>query len=63
MTEQKIPITKDVKRFSEICHAIGYLGAIADDKYNDGLGSELSDMIVQYIAELFIANEGDNHES
>ena len=48
-------ITEDVKRFSEACHAVGYLGALGDDKYKDGLGSDLSDTVVKYIAELFNA--------
>ena len=52
-------ITEDVKRLGEICYAVGYLGAIADDKYNDGLGSDLSDTVVEYIAELFNAKSAD----
>ena len=48
-------VIDDINRLGEICHAVGYLGAIADDKYNDGLGSDLSDTVVKYIAELFNA--------
>lgn len=48
-------VIDDINRLGEICHAVGYLGAIADDKYNDGLGSDLSYTVVKYIAELFNA--------
>ena len=44
-------ITKDVKRFADIQYNIGYLASQTDKDYAD----ELSDMISDYVTELFIA--------
>ena len=51
-------ITKDVKRFVDIQYNIGYLASQVNKDYTD----ELSDMISDYVTELFIAKRGKYDE-
>lgn len=48
-------ITEDMKRLSDICYKVGFIGASRDDD----IGDEFADDIVGYIAELFSAKRAE----
>lgn len=51
--EQRVQITEDISRLSNICRDLGYIGALADEYYHDSTGSDIADEITTYITELF----------
>lgn len=50
-TENKVPITEDMKRFSNICYAVGYMASHIDEDWSDAMSAD----IVEYITHLFVA--------
>lgn len=51
--EQRVHITEDITRMCSICRDLGFLGALADEYYHDSTGSDIADVVVTYITELF----------
>lgn len=44
---------EEVSKLCSMCRDLGYIGSLADEHFHDSTGSDIADMVVTYMTELF----------